>query len=202
MFTGIIETMGQIRAIEDLGGGKRFTIETTLAPALKIDQSVACNGVCLTVVAQDETTFSVEAIEETLRKTTLGTWQQGQWLNLERAMRLDTRLDGHIVQGHVDTTAVVETMTPEGTGWLFSIRFDPSQRSLLIPRGSIAVDGTSLTIAQLAEDRFTIAIIPYTFQHTVIGTWQVGTPVNLEFDMLGKYVIGWLEQSRGHGKGL
>lgn len=194
MFTGIIEFTGRITQVTDLGGGKRFTVAAPVAASLKVDQSMACNGVCLTVVAHDDTTFSVEAVEETLRKTSLGQWQEGTVINLERAMLPAARLDGHIVQGHVDATARITEVLEEETGRLFTFQFDAAHRALIVPRGSIAVDGISLTVARLNADTFTVAIIPYTFAHTNACTWQVGQSVNLEFDLLGKYVIGWLAQ--------
>lgn len=194
MFTGIIESVGKVQKITHLGGGRRFGIQSELASSLKIDQSIACNGVCLTVVALEEQLFYVEAIEETLRKTSLGTWITGQRINLERAMLLSARLDGHIVQGHVDATGTIESVVSEETGWLYTIRFGQENKVLVIPRGSIAIDGTSLTVARIKDDVLTIGIIPYTYQNTVVSDWQVGTVVNLEFDLLGKYVVGWLAQ--------
>ncbi|MBN8589160.1 MAG: riboflavin synthase [Rhodothermia bacterium] len=194
MFTGIIESVGKVQKITHLGGGRRFGIQSELASSLKIDQSIACNGVCLTVVALEEQLFYVEAIEETLRKTSLGTWITGQRINLERAMLLSARLDGHIVQGHVDATGTIESVVSEETGWLYTIQFGQENKVLVIPRGSIAIDGTSLTVARIKDDVLTIGIIPYTYQNTVVSDWQVGTVVNLEFDLLGKYVVGWLAQ--------
>ncbi|HCR48084.1 MAG TPA: riboflavin synthase [Bacteroidetes bacterium] len=194
MFTGIIENVGAVQSITELGGGRRFGIQSGVAPMLKVDQSIACNGVCLTVVALEEQVFFVEAIEETLRKTTLDGWKVGQRVNLERAMLLSARLDGHIVQGHVDTTGIIESVVSEETGWLFTMRFGPQYGAMVIPRGSIAIDGISLTVARLSEEVLTVGIIPYTFHHTVVSDWQVGTMVNVEFDLLGKYVVGWLEQ--------
>jgi len=194
MFTGIIESVGKVQKITHLGGGRRFGIQSELASSLKIDQSIACNGVCLTVVALEEQLFYVEAIEETLRKTSLGTWITGQRINLERAMLLSARLDGHIVQGHVDATGTIKSVVSEETGWLYTIRFGQENKVLVIPRGSIAIDGTSLTVARIKDDVLTIGIIPYTYQNTVVSDWQVGTVVNLEFDLLGKYVVGWLAQ--------
>jgi len=194
MFTGIIESVGKIEKITHLGGGRRFGIQSELASSLKIDQSIACNGVCLTVVALEEGLFFVEAIEETLRKTSLGTWITGQRINLERAMLLSARLDGHIVQGHVDATGTIEAVVSEETGWLYTIRFGQENKALVIPRGSIAIDGISLTVARLQDDVLTVGIIPYTYQNTVVSDWQRGSVVNVEFDLLGKYVVGWLAQ--------
>ena len=196
MFTGIIESVGRIDAVRDLGGGRRFAIAAPFSAELRPDQSVAVNGTCLTVVEAGGRSFDVEAVEETLRKTTLGSFRPGTRVNLERAMRPDGRLDGHIVQGHVDATGSVVSTTDEATGRLYTIRFDPAFSSFLIPVGSIAVDGISLTIARLEADRFTVAIIPHTFAHTNASEWKPGAPVNLEFDLIGKYVSRYLEHTR------
>jgi len=196
MFTGIIEEVGQIARVDPLGGGRRLTIRANFAGALRPDQSVAVNGVCLTVVAADAQTFTVEVVEETLRKTTLGRLTDGMPVNLERALPADGRLDGHFVQGHVDTTGEVVSVEVEETDRLYRIRFPRAFRPYLIPTGSIAIDGISLTVARLEEETLTVAIIPHTFQKTNVPTWQPGTPVNLEFDMIGKYVIGWLTHGR------
>lgn len=196
VFTGIIEEVGHIARIEPLKGGRRLIVRAKFARALRPDQSVAVNGVCLTVVAADAQTFTVEVVEETLRKTTLGHLTEGQPVNLERALLANGRLDGHLVQGHVDTTGEIIGVEAEATGRLYHIRFPRSFRPYLIPTGSIAIDGISLTVARLAEETLTVAIIPHTFQKTNVSTWQPGTPVNLEFDMIGKYVIGWLTHGR------
>ncbi len=196
MFTGIIEEVGQIVRIDPLGGGRRLTLRANFAGALRSDQSVAVNGVCLTVVAADAQTFTVEVIEETLRKTTLGRLTEGTPVNLERALPFNGRIDGHFVQGHVDTTGEVVSVEAEETDRLYCIRFPQAFRPYLIPTGSIAIDGISLTVARLEEEMLTVAIIPHTFQKTNVSTWQPGTLVNLEFDMIGKYVIGWLTHGR------
>ncbi|MEM1270627.1 MAG: riboflavin synthase [Bacteroidota bacterium] len=195
MFTGIIEHVGRVAKAEPLGDGRRFTIEAEFAGALKPDESVAVNGACLTVVGQTETTFDVEVIEETLAKTSLGLIEAGSRVNLERAMKAGGRLDGHFVQGHVDTTGVVEHVETLETSWLVRIRFDAERRPYLIPVGSITVDGVSLTVARLEEETFTVALIPHTWTHTIAPEWTPGRPVNLEFDMIGKYVVGWLQHS-------
>lgn len=196
MFTGIIEEIGQIRRIEPLGEGRRLTIQANFAQALRPDQSVAVNGVCLTVVAADAQTFTVEVVEETLRKTTLGRLTEGTLVNLERALRADGRLDGHFVQGHVDTTGQVVAVEEEALDRLYRIRFPQTFRPYLIPTGSIAIDGISLTVARLEEETLTVAIIPHTFRKTNVSSWQPGTLVNLEFDMIGKYVVNWLRHGR------
>lgn len=193
MFTGIIKDVGRIAHIEDLGGGKRLTIEAAFAAALEPDESVAINGACQTVVAVGEGTFDVVTIEETLRKTTFGELTVGTAVNLERAMQPNGRLDGHFVMGHVDATGSVVEVTNEQTNRLYRIQFEADFMPYLIPVGSITVDGISLTVARLNGNTFTVAIIPHTFDHTNVATWVVGTRVNLEFDMIGKYVVRWLE---------
>lgn len=198
MFTGIIEETGVIADIEDLGGGKRLTIEADMAPELYVDQSVSINGACQTVVdvAEEASTFSVDSIEETLRKTTFGALDTGTPVNLERALQTGDRLDGHFVQGHVDATGTVTSVEREDTDWLYTVQFDPQYASYLIPVGSIAVDGISLTVARLDEGAFTVAIIPHTYEETNVSTaWTEGANVNLEFDLIGKYVARSLTAS-------
>lgn len=197
MFTGIIEIVGKVGEVTDLGGGKRIRIESKLAPDLKVDQSIAVNGVCLTVVEKAAASFEVVAVEETLLKTNIGALSGGSPVNLERAMTMDTRLDGHLVQGHVDAKGRVANVVEQTTGRLYTIEFEPRFAPYLIPTGSITVDGISLTVARLDDDAFTVAIIPHTFENTTARNWQTGSLVNLEFDMVGKYVIRWLEKSRG-----
>jgi riboflavin synthase len=196
MFTGIIEETGRIAAIEDLGGGRRLTIAASFAQELHPDQSVAVNGACQTVVAVNGNTFEVVAIEETLRKTTFGAFQEGTPVNLERAMQPTGRLDGHFVQGHVDATGEIVAIEKEQTNWLYRVRFDEQFAPYLIPVGSITLDGISLTVARLAEHELTVAIIPHTFEKTTVQTWQPGTHVNMEFDMIGKYVVGFLARQQ------
>ena len=191
MFTGIIEEIGTVTRITDLGGGKRLTIEAAMAPELRVDQSVSINGACQTVVDVDAeaSTFAVDSIEETLRKTTFGSLEVGTPVNLERALQAGDRLDGHFVQGHVDATGTVMAVEQEETDWLYTIRFDPEYASYLIPVGSIAIDGISLTVARLGDDTLTVAIIPHTYRETNVSTaWTDGAAVNLEFDLIGKYV--------------
>lgn len=193
MFTGIIESKATVESVRDLGGGIEFTLQTPLAAELGIDDSISVNGVCLTVVSQEAGRFRVQAVEETLRKTTLGLWKAGTAVNVERAMVLGARLDGHIVQGHVDTTGRVLSIQEEATGKLVEIGFPVEFADFVIGRGSIAVDGISLTVAREAKDRFTVAIIPYTWEHTNLGSLAMGDAVNLEFDMVGKYVLRHLK---------
>jgi len=198
MFTGIIKEVGRIARVEDLGGGKRFTIQAEMAPELRVDESVSINGACQTVVAVDEetSTFEVVSIEETLRKTTFSALRDDDPVNLERAMRADSRVDGHFVQGHVDATGTVVRTEREDTDWLYQIRFDESFASYLIPVGSITIDGISLTVARLEGNTLTVAIIPHTYENTNVPTWTQGAAVNLEFDMIGKYVVRALAQGR------
>jgi riboflavin synthase len=188
MFTGIIETTGIIQSIERSGTNVSFWVASSLANALKVDQSLSHNGVCLTVEAIDTDLHKVTAIEETLQKTNLGSLQTGNVVNLERCMQLNGRLDGHIVQGHVDSTAVcTEAITKDGS-WEYRFEIDAAFASLIIEKGSITINGTSLTIFDLTENSFKVAIIPYTYHHTNISSVQVGSVVNIEFDMIGKYV--------------
>ena len=191
MFTGIIEEVGAVTHIDDLGGGKRLTIEADMAPELQVDQSVSIDGACQTVVDVDADagTFAVDSIEETLRKTTFGGLTAGTPVNLERALQVGDRLDGHFVQGHVDATGIIVSVEREETDWLYTIEFNPEYASYLIPVGSISVDGISLTVARLDEGTFTVAIIPHTHEVTTVAeTWTEGAAVNLEFDLIGKYV--------------
>ena len=194
MFTGIIEETGTIRQIDELDGGRRLTIEASFADALRPDESVSINGACQTVTAVDDGAFTVVTIEETLRKTTFGTLDAGDPVNLERALQAGDRLDGHFVQGHVDATGAVVDVEREGTDWLYAIEFDPQYAAYLIPVGSIAIDGISLTVARLEGDTLTVAIIPHTYEQTNVSTWTDGTPVNLEFDLIGKYVVRALSE--------
>lgn len=188
MFTGIIETLGKVTQLETEGGNLHITVESRLAPELKIDQSVAHNGVCLTVVSLDENSYRVTAIEETLQKTNLGELKVGELINLERAMIIGSRLDGHIVQGHVDQTATCTEIEEKDGSWFFTFNYDTSLGNTTIEKGSITIDGTSLTVVDSGKDSFSVAIIPYTYEHTRFNTYQRGTTVNLEFDVIGKYV--------------
>jgi len=188
MFTGIIEQLGLIESIEQKGTNFTYTISAPMAAELKVDQSLAHDGVCLTVEQINGHQYQVTAIEETIRKTNLSEWEVGKKINLERCMQMNGRLDGHIVQGHVDCTAVcMATQTLEGS-WEFRFEFDPSFASLIIEKGSVAVNGTSLTCFNVSDHAFTVAIIPYTYEHTSIHQLKLGDKVNIEFDILGKYV--------------
>jgi len=188
MFTGIIEAFGRVTELKKEDTNLHITLESALASSLKIDQSVAHNGVCLTVVACDTKTYTVTAIDETLTKSNLGTLQKGDLINLERAMKLGDRLDGHMVQGHVDQIAeCVESSNAEGS-WTYTFAYDPNTGNITIEKGSITVNGVSLTVVDSKEDRFSVAIIPYTYEHTNFHTLAPGKIVNLEFDLIGKYL--------------
>jgi len=188
MFTGIIETLGEVQRLERDGGNLNITIKSALAPELKIDQSLAHNGVCLTVVSVDGQTYTVTAIAETLQKTNLNRLKVGEKVNLERAMILGSRLDGHIVQGHVDQTGVCTARKEVNGSWEFTFEYDSKKGNPTIEKGSITIDGTSLTVVDSSSNTFSVAIIPYTYQHTRFNAYKVGTVVNLEFDVIGKYV--------------
>lgn len=191
MFTGIIETMGKITAVENEADNLHFTIASPISQALKIDQSVAHNGVCLTVVACDENTHTVTAIRETLDRTNLGEWQTGRAVNLERAMVGQARVDGHWVQGHVDTRGTVVEITEQGGSWLYTFTYPEENRHLLVDKGSVCVNGTSLTVVSPVENRFSVAIIPYTYENTIFHALKVGDSINLEFDIIGKYIANY-----------
>lgn len=188
MFTGIIEDFGTITKLEKENENLHLSLESSITAELKIDQSVAHNGVCLTVVKIDGNQYTVTAIKETLEKTNLATWEVGGKVNLERAMKLGARLDGHIVQGHVDQVGSCTEIKEEGGSWVFSFEYDLSQKNITIEKGSITVNGTSLTVVNSEINTFSVAIIPYTYEHTNFHTFEKGTLVNLEFDVVGKYI--------------
>lgn len=188
MFTGIIEGLGKVKKIEKENDNVHFTITSDFTQELKIDQSVAHNGVCLTVVAIDGNSYTVTAIKETLDKTHLNTLSVDDSVNLERAMKLGDRLDGHIVQGHVDQIGTCTAIENKNGSWQFTFTYDPSINNITIEKGSITINGTSLTVVDSKKNSFSVAIIPYTFEHTNFHTFKVGTIVNLEFDVIGKYV--------------
>ncbi|WP_297447534.1 riboflavin synthase [uncultured Alistipes sp.] len=194
MFSGIVETTAKVVAIREEGGNRHFTLECPFAPELKIDQSVAHNGVCLTVVAIDGSRYTVTAIRETLLKSNLGGLVEGDKVNLERSMRPDALLDGHIVQGHVDQTARCTAIEEADGSWYYTFEYDPSQGNVTVEKGSVAVNGVSLTVVDSQEGSFRVAIIPYTHEHTNFHTFRVGTTVNLEFDIVGKYIARLMQQ--------
>jgi riboflavin synthase len=188
MFTGIIEALGTIERIESHGSNTSFWIRSRISAELKIDQSVSHSGVCLTVEEAKDNCHRVTAISETLLKTNLSKWQPGTLVNLERCLLMNARFDGHIVQGHVDDTATCIAKNVLNGSWEYTFQFDPKFASLVIEKGSITLNGISLTIFNVGEDTFSVAIIPYTFEHTNIREVETGTLVNLEFDMIGKYI--------------
>ncbi|MCE3295702.1 MAG: riboflavin synthase, alpha subunit [Crocinitomicaceae bacterium] len=186
MFTGIIETLGTVTAIEHEQDNIHFRIRSGFTGELKIDQSVAHNGVCLTVVDISGDEYVVTAIRETLDKTNLGNWETGSKVNLERCMLMNGRLDGHIVQGHVDTTAKCSAVEDQNGSWKYTFTYDPD--FVTVEKGSITVNGVSLTVVDSREKSFSVCIIPYTYEHTNFHTLKAGDTVNLEFDIIGKYV--------------
>jgi riboflavin synthase len=188
MFTGIIETIGKVSSIQAEGSNKKFKIESPISDELKIDQSISHNGVCLTVIKVQDGCHWVVAIQETLQKSNLSDLQAGDAVNLERCMLSNGRFDGHIVQGHVDQTAVLKDVKSMDGSWLYTFEYDRSAGNVTVEKGSIAVNGVSLTCFNSTEAAFTVAIIPYTFEHTNFHQLRVGSVVNLEFDIIGKYV--------------
>ncbi|MFE3867588.1 riboflavin synthase [Flavobacterium sp. LS2P90] len=188
MFTGIIETLGIIQEIKKEKDNIHITIDSSITSELKIDQSVAHNGICLTVVALKDTLYTVTAIDETIKKTNLSSWKTGDSVNLERAMKLGDRLDGHIVQGHVDQKGTCIVAQETNGSWLYTFEYDETLNNITIEKGSITVNGVSLTVVNSRKNQFSVAIIPYTYDHTNFKSFEVGTKINLEFDVIGKYV--------------
>ena len=196
MFTGIVETQGVIKKIIEKGSNKTFWIKSPISSKLKPDQSVAHDGACLTVEEVKASRYRVTAIAETLSKTTLGDWQEGSAINLERCLKINDRLDGHFVQGHVDATGTCLDKKEKDGSWEFSFQFPVEFNSLIIEKGSIAINGISLTIFNVNGNTFNVAIIPYTFEHTNMSLLKPGQKVNIEFDMLGKYINRKLSLSK------
>lgn len=194
MFTGIIEQLGRITGIRDEGSNRHFDVEVPFTEAIRVDQSIAHNGVCLTVThihsqsKEAGARYAVTAVEESLGKTNLGDLRVGDVLNIERCMRIGDRLDGHFVQGHVDDTGLVRSITDRDGSWIFEIAFDGRHAALLVDKGSVCVNGVSLTVVSCGQDSFRVAIIPFTYTHTNFQFLRVGMRVNLEFDILGKYI--------------
>lgn len=188
MFTGIIETLGEVIEIQNEGTNRHFKVRSSITPELKVDQSVSHNGVCLTVTDVRGDEYWVTAIDETLKKSNLGDLTPGSKVNLERCMVSNGRFDGHIVQGHVDQTAVVTSVINENGSWLYDFEYDSHMGNVTVEKGSIAVNGVSLTCFNSEENRFRVAIIPYTYEHTNFHQLRKGDTVNLEFDIIGKYV--------------
>jgi len=194
MFTGIIETLGKVTNLQYDKGNLHITVTSSIANELKIDQSVAHNGVCLTVVSLTESTHTVTAIEETLRKTNLGNLAVGSLVNLERCMQMNGRLDGHIVQGHVDQTAVCTAFRALQGSWEYQFTYDATAGNITVEKGSVCVNGISLTVVNSGPNYFSVAIIPYTFEHTNLQQVVEGSVVNLEFDIIGKYVARLMQK--------
>ena len=189
MFTGIIESVGEVTHIEQKGTNLTFTIASALAPELKVDQSLSHNGVCLTVTDIAQDTYKVTAIQETLSKTNLGKLTLGSKVNLERCMQLNGRFDGHIVQGHIDQTGVCTQVQEMDGSWLFDFEYDPASGNFTVEKGSICINGVSLTAFNATNQSFRVAIIPYTYSYTNFHEIQKGDTVNLEFDIIGKYLM-------------
>lgn len=188
MFTGIIETLGKVQDIKNQNDNLHVSVQSSITNELKIDQSVAHNGVCLTVIAIENDVYTVTAISETIQKTNLGDWKIGDSLNLERAMLLGSRLDGHIVQGHVDQTGICTAVRETNGSWYYTFEYNKNLNNITIEKGSITVNGVSLTVVDSKDNEFSVAIIPYTYEHTNFKDFKVGTKINLEFDVIGKYV--------------
>lgn len=195
MFTGIIESVGTITELRKEGSNLHLTVRSIISNDLKIDQSVSHNGVCLTVVEVTSDTHRVTAIDETLKKTNLSFLKAGDEVNLERCTKVGDRLDGHIVQGHVDQTGTCVSVKEENGSWVYTFQYKPSKNNLVVEKGSVCINGVSLTVFNAVEDRFSVAIIPYTYEHTNMKQVEESTVVNLEFDVIGKYVARMMELS-------
>ncbi len=193
MFTGIVETLATVTEVRPMGSGLTYLLESTISDELKVDQSLSHNGVCLTVEAVTGNTYQVTAIAETLSKTTLGGLKEGDKVNLERCLKSNGRFDGHIVQGHVDQTGTLEQITDLGGSWQLDFSYDASKGNVTVEKGSICLNGISLTVFNSAPGRFSVGIIPYTMEHTNLNALRVGQEVNLEFDVIGKYVARMLQ---------
>jgi riboflavin synthase len=188
MFTGIIETLGVVKDLQKENDNLQITISSLITSELKIDQSIAHNGICLTVVAINNNEYTVTAIHETILKTNLNEWKKGDLINLERAMKLGDRLDGHIVQGHVDQTGNCIAIEESNGSWYFTFEYDKNLSNITIEKGSVTVNGVSLTVVNSNTNEFSVAIIPYTFENTNFKNFKIGTKINLEFDVVGKYL--------------
>ena len=197
MFTGLIETLGEIVEVKPTPAGFRLRLSTTLSPELTAGDSLAVNGVCLTVVSANILGVHMDVSPETIRASALGSLKRGDSVNLERPMRADARIGGHFVQGHVDATGSIEELRQEGDSWWVTVKFPPSLGAQIVRKGSIAVDGISLTVAGLDDRRFDVQVIPYTWEHTNLQSAKVNDLVNLECDMLGKYVLRAMEVAKG-----
>ena len=200
MFTGIVETVGTVQSVKANGSNLSFWVKSSITAALKVDQSVSHDGICLTIEAIKDDQYQVTAIEETIRKSNISHWLPGQKINLERCMTLGGRLDGHIVQGHVDATGTCLSVTAENGSFLYRFSFPKTYNHLIIDKGSIAVLGTSLTCVDVVDGEFSVAIIPYTYEHTSISQVRPGSLVNLEFDVIGKYIARMQTYPPGSGQ--
>ncbi len=195
MFSGIIEEIGELTSIQKEQSNLHLTVKSAFTNELKIDQSIAHNGVCLTVVGMQNDTYTVTAIAETLLKTNLGELHVGDIVNLERCLKVGDRLDGHIVQGHVDQTGICSSVTETNGSWTFTFEYDASKNNVTVEKGSVCVNGVSLTVVNSKDHSFSVCIIPYTYEHTNFKTIQQGSIVNIEFDILGKYISRLLPKS-------
>lgn len=193
MFSGIVETLGEITSLKKELNNLHITVKSNFTNELKIDQSIAHNGACLTVIDIKKDEYTVTAIDETLQKTNLHHLKTGDLINLERCLKLGDRLDGHMVQGHVDQTGICKSVVENKGSWTFTFEYDLSQKNITVEKGSVCINGVSLTVVDSKTNSFSVCIIPYTFEHTNFKTIQVGTVVNLEFDILGKYISKYLE---------
>jgi riboflavin synthase len=195
MFTGIIECLGKIKEVKSDKGNLTFSIEADFTNELKVDQSIAHNGVCLTVTEIKDSLYSVTAIQETLLKTNLGQLKSGELVNLERCMLMNGRIDGHLVQGHVDQTGICTSIVEQNGSWFYTFQYSSEQKNITVEKGSITVNGVSLTVVDSNDTQFSVAIIPYTYTNTNFHLLQIGSQVNLEFDIVGKYVAKLMQHT-------
>ncbi len=197
MFTGIVEEIGIVEEVKEMKGGRELAISSSFVHEVHVDESIAVNGVCLTVVSFDEKSFQVQCVDETLRKTNLGTLKKGSPVNLERSLTLEKAIEGHIVQGHVDITGTVTKIDQDGADILMTIEYPSEYENYIVGRGSVAVDGISMTVARDEGNKFVLAVIPYTWDYTNLKHKKIGDPINIEFDVFGKYIIKYLEKREG-----
>jgi len=197
MFTGIVEEIGIVEEVTGMKGGRQLAISSSFVNEVHVDESIAVNGVCLTVVSFDDKTFTVQCVDETLRKTNLGTLEKGSPVNLERSLTLEKAIEGHIVQGHVDTTGILTKIDQDGADILLTIEYPEEFENYIVGRGSVAVDGISMTVARDVGNKFVLAVIPYTWDYTNLKHKKTGDPINIEFDVFGKYIIKYLEKREG-----
>ncbi|NBC25290.1 MAG: riboflavin synthase [Bacteroidetes bacterium] len=198
MFTGIVSEVGKVTKLTSLKGGVQLSISCSFAADTHVDESIAVNGVCLTVVSFDEDRFTVQCVEETLRKTSFRAIEEGSPVNLERSLTLEKAIEGHIVQGHVDTVGTIASIEQNESDILITVEYPEMYQDYIVGRGSIAIDGISLTVARCEQNKFTVAIIPYTWDFTNLAAKSEGDPVNLEFDIFGKYIVQYLERRDGN----